>query len=200
VNRAPTQETLPEIYVPFTLSGLADQFYILAGVRPESLDHAVREQIYAADRGQPVTDVRTLETVLDNYVYSRPRFNLLLFSVFAGLGLIMAVLGVHGVVSNSVSQQTREIGIRIALGAGYGQVIGRVLRLAAQLLAIGIGLGLTGSLMSARILRSLVQNVSTIDPYSLAATIALLFAAGLSASFWPARRAARVDPMKSLRL
>jgi predicted permease len=199
VNRAQTQETLPEIYVPFTLSGLADQLYILGAVHPESLDRAVREQIYAADRGQPVMDVRTLETVLDNYVYARPRFNLLLFSVFAGLGLIMAVLGVHGVISNSVSQQTREIGIRIALGAGYGQVIGMVLRLAAQLLAIGASVGLIGSLLSAKVLRSMVQNVSTIDAYSLAATLMLLFAAGLSASFWPARRAARVDPMTALR-
>jgi putative ABC transport system permease protein len=198
VNRINTGETLPEIYVAYTVAGVADRLYVLGSVRPESLDRAVREQVYAADRGQPVTDVRTLETMLDDYVYSRPRFNLLLFSVFAGLGLLMALLGVHGVIANSVAQRTREIGIRLALGARYSQVIGMVLRLAAQLLAIGIVLGVIFSLASARVLKGLVQNVSTIDAYSLLSVIALLFATGLLASFWPARKAARVDPVKAL--
>ena len=199
VNRAQTREIVPEIYLPFTITGSADEFYILGKIQPESLDRAVREQIYAADRGQPVTDVKTLEAVLNEYVYSRPRFNLLLFSVFAGLGLLMAALGVHGVISHSVSQQTREIGIRLALGARYGQVIGMVLRQALQFLGAGIALGLVGSVLSTRVLRGLVQNVSTLDAYSLAGTVVLLFVVGLSASFWPARRAARVDPVQALR-
>jgi ABC-type antimicrobial peptide transport system permease subunit len=172
---------------------------MLCGGRPESFDRAVREQIYAADRGQPVTEIRSLDTMLNDYVYARPRFNLLLFSVFAGLGLVLALLGVHGVISSSVSQRTREIGIRFALGARYTQVIGMVLRAAAQLLTAGIVLGLIGALLSARVLRGLVQNVSTIDVYSLAAVVALLFATGLLASFWPARKAARVDPVAALR-
>ncbi len=199
VNRISTRETLPEIYIPFTLAGMADRLYVLGNVRPESLDRAVREQIYAVDRGQPVTDVRTLDNMLDDFVYARPRFNLLLFSVFAGLGLVLALVGVHGVIANSVSQRTREIGIRLALGAGYGQVVGMVLRLAAGLLAIGVVLGVIGSIASARLLRGLVRNVSTIDVDSLLAVIALLFATGLLASFWPARRAARVDPVRALR-
>ena len=199
VNRASSQEILPEIYVPFTVSGLADEIYVLAQVRPESLERAVREQIYGVDPGQPVTDVRTLETVLDDYLYARPRFNLLLMTVFAGLGLVMAVLGIHGVVSNSVAQQTREIGIRIALGARYGQVIAMVLKIAAQLLGAGVAIGLAGSLLSMHVLRGLVQNVSTIDELSLAGTVAILCIAGFSAAFWPARRAARVDPMQALR-
>jgi putative ABC transport system permease protein len=199
VNRISTRETLPEIYIPFTLLGLADRLYVLGSVRPESLDRAAREQIYAVDRGQPVTDVRTLENMLNDYVYARPRFNLLLFSVFAGLGLVLALLGVHGVIANSVSQMTREIGIRFALGARYTQVIGMVLRSATQVLAIGIMVGLAGSMASARVLSGLVQNVSTIDVYSLVAVIALLFATGLFASFWPARKAARVDPVRALR-
>jgi putative ABC transport system permease protein len=199
INRINTQETLPEIYIPFTLAGLADRLYVLGSVRPESLDRAVREQIYAVDRAQPVTDVRTLETMLSDYVYARPRFNLLLFSVFAGLGLVLALLGVHGVISNSVAQRTREIGIRVALGANYSQVIGMILRMATQLLAIGIVVGLVASVASTRVLKSLVQNVSTIDPVSLAAVIVILFATGLLASYWPARRAGRVDPVRILR-
>ncbi|HEY3840706.1 MAG TPA: ABC transporter permease [Bryobacteraceae bacterium] len=199
VNRISTQETLPEIYIPYTLTGIADRLYLLASVPPETLDRAVRDQIYATDRGQPVTDVRTMENMLSDFVYARPRFNLLLFSVFAGLGLVLALLGVHGVMSNAVAQRTREIGIRFALGAGYGQVIGMVLRSATRLLGIGAALGIIGSLASARVLRGLVRNVSTIDPYSMAAVIGLLFATGLFASYWPARKAGRVDPIRALR-
>jgi len=168
-------------------------------VRPESLDRAVREQVYSLDRGQPVTEDKTLETLLGDYVYSRPRFNLLLFTVFAGLGLILALSGVYGVISNGVAQRTREIGIRLALGASLRQIIGMVLGGGARLLAAGVVLGLIGSLASVRVLSGLVQNVSTFDPYSFLAVALLLFAAGLAASLGPARRAARVDPVTALR-
>src|SRR5690349_202853 len=172
---------------------------VLAQGSPESIDRAVRQQIYAADSGQPVTDVMSMESLLNQVVYSRPKFNLFLFAIFAALGLTLALFGVYGVISTAVAQQTREIGIRIALGAGFGQVIGMVLRIGAKLLAIGVGIGLIGSLASVRLLSAVVRNVSTFDPYSFAAVTALLFAAGLFASFWPARRAARVDPVTALR-
>jgi ABC-type antimicrobial peptide transport system permease subunit len=103
------------------------------------------------------------------------------------------------VISNTVAQQTREIGIRIALGAGFSQVIGMVLNRGARLLVIGVAAGLAASLASVRLLAGLVRNVSTFDPYSFVAVTGLLLAAGLFASFWPARRAARVDPLIALR-
>jgi ABC-type antimicrobial peptide transport system permease subunit len=103
------------------------------------------------------------------------------------------------VISHTVAQQTKEIGIRIALGAGFSQVIGMVLSGGARLLGIGIVLGLVASLASVKVLSGLVRNVSTFDLYSFAAVTALLLIAGLFASFWPARRAARVDPLKALR-
>ncbi len=199
INRITTHDTIPEIYIPYTLAALADRVYVLANTRPESLDRAVREQVYAVDRGQPVTEVKTLETVLGEYVYSRPRFNLFLFAIFASLGLILALSGVYGVISNTVAQRTREIGIRFALGASLRQIIGMVLSGGAKLVAIGVVAGLVGSLASVRILSGLVHNVSTFDPYSFLAVALLLFAAGLFASFGPARRAARVDPVTALR-
>jgi len=103
------------------------------------------------------------------------------------------------VVSHAVAQQTREIGIRVALGAGLRQVVGPVLGMGARLLAIGVAVGLGGSLASVRLLKNLVRNVSTFDPYSFAAVTVVLFAAGMFAAFWPARRAARVDPVEALR-
>ncbi len=140
-----------------------------------------------------------METLLAENAYARPRFNLLLFTVFAVLGLVLALFGIYGVISHAVSRQTREIGIRIALGASFGQVIAMVLGMGARLLLIGVAVGLGASLASVSLLKGLVQNVSTFDPYSFGVVTLLLFAAGIFASFWPARRAARLDPMTALR-
>jgi len=177
----------------------ADRFFILANSRPEALERALKAQVYAVDPVQPVMDVRTMQKLLSDEAYAEPRFNLLLFAIFAGLGLILALSGIYGVISHNVSQQTREIGIRIALGAGFSQVIGMVLKVGAKWLAIGIAVGLGASLASVKLLHGLVRNVSTFDPYSFVAVTLLLVVAGLFASFWPARRAACVDPIAALR-
>ncbi|HUK19188.1 MAG TPA: ABC transporter permease [Bryobacteraceae bacterium] len=199
VNQISNNGTMPEIYIPYSLAGLADEMVVQTATRPEAVQRAVCAQIYSLDSTQPVTDVMPLETMMNQFVYARPRFNLFLFAIFAGLGLTLALLGIYGVISTAVAQQTREIGIRIALGATFSQVIGMVLGSGLKLLSVGVVIGLAGSLACARVLSGLVRNVSTIDPYSFAAVAALLFAAGLFASFWPARRAARVDPMSALR-
>jgi len=146
-----------------------------------------------------VMDDKSMETVLRENAYASPRFNLLLFTVFAALGLILALFGIYGVISHTVSQQKREIGIRIALGANFSQVIGMVLAFGARLVGIGVAVGLAASLVSVKVLKGLVRNVSPFDPYSFVAVAALLAAAGLFATFWPARRAARVDPLTALR-
>ena len=199
LNRIYTTETLPEIYTPYTIKGRADGLAVLTQGRPENLARALQAQVYAVDPGQPVMNVKSMEALLAENVYSRPRFNLLLFAVFAALGLTLALFGVYGVISHSVAQQTREIGIRIALGASLRQVAGMILWSGAKLLGIGIAVGLAASLASVKVLHGIVRNVSTFDPYSFTIVALTLFAAGLFASYWPARRAARVDPVTALR-
>ncbi len=199
LNRIQTNETVPEIYIPYSLAGMADRLYVKSAGHAEALGKPIAAQVYAIDPGQPVMEIWTLETALRDYVYARPRFNLLLFAVFAGLGLILALSGVYGVMAHSVAQRTREIGIRLALGASFRQVVGMVMALGAKLVVAGVLVGLVGSLLSVRVLAGVVQNVSTFDPYAFLAVAVLLLAAGLLAGFWPARRAARVNPVSTLR-
>ncbi len=199
VNQVSSNEISPEMYLPFTVLNRADRIFVLGNGRAEDLDKAVKAQIYAVDPAQPVMEDQSMAALLSEYAYARPRFNLLLFAVFAALGLVLALFGIYGVISHTVAQQTREIGIRIALGAGFSQVIGMVLSSGARLLAIGIAVGLAASLASVKVLSGLVKNVSMFDPYSFLAVTVLLLAAGLFASYCPARRAARVDPLTALR-
>jgi len=199
VNRIFTRETLPEMYVPYSIAAVADRLVISCTGVPAALERGLRAQVYAVDRTQPVMDVWTMEEALGRYIYARPRFNLILFTIFAALGLTLALFGVYGVISHAVAQRTREIGIRIALGASLGEVVGMMLRGGAKLLGAGIAVGLGGSLASVKTLSGLVTNVSTFDAYSFLAVTLVLFAAGLFASYWPARRAAKIDPLDALR-
>ena len=119
--------------------------------------------------------------------------------MFAALGLTLAVVGVYGVMSHAVVQQTREIGVRIALGAEPGSVARMVVKSGAALLLAGIALGLAGSVFAARLLAQQVWQVSTFDPISFVAVSAILLVAGLQACAWPAWRAARTQPIVALR-
>ncbi|PYV17787.1 MAG: hypothetical protein DMG07_05115 [Acidobacteria bacterium] len=199
VNRVPATEVEPEIYIPFTLTGSADRLIVLAEGNPTALAPAIRREVHAIDKDQPVTLVMTLEEVLDEWIYAEPRFSLVLFSLFAALGLSLAVIGVYGVISHAVSRQTRDIGVRIALGATFGDIVRLVLGRGVLLLGAGIALGLLGSLAAARFMARQIWNVSPFDAISFAAAAAALLAVGLQACFWPARRAARVDPVTALR-
>jgi putative ABC transport system permease protein len=199
LNNVPEQEAMPELFIPYTITGIADTLIVVAKGRPDALIGAIRAQVYAIDKDQPVTDVKTIETMLNDWVYSSPRFNLLLFSIFAALGLLLALLGIYGVISSSVAQRTHEIGIRMALGASFSRVIQMVLASGMRLVGAGVALGLILSVLSVRVLARQVWKLSTFDPYSFAAVSVLVVAAGLVACFWPARTAARIDPMSALR-
>jgi putative ABC transport system permease protein len=192
-------QVMPEIYVPYTVTGVADYLVIRSYGDPEMISNAVRGQVYAIDKDQPVTEVTTEQRLLEDWVYARPRFNLFLFSIFAGLGLILALLGIYGVMSSTTAHRRHEIGIRMALGATVREVIVMVLTSGTKLVALGVVLGLIGSVLSVRVLQRQVWNLSTFDPYAFAAVSILVLLAGLAACFVPARSAARVDPISALR-
>jgi putative ABC transport system permease protein len=197
-----TQEITPEVYLPFTLTGRADRLAVLAQGDPSAITRAVLTQIYAVDKQQPVTDLKTIDRVMQEFVYANPKFNLALFSVFAVLGLTLAVIGVYGVMSSAVAQQTQEIGVRMALGASPGAVSAMVVKRGAMLLAVGIAVGLLGSLLATRLLKGYAWNIrafDAFDPLTFGAVALLLLLAGLQACLWPARRAARIDPLVALR-
>jgi predicted permease len=199
INDELGESAVPEAYIPFTVAGMSDRLAVLGAVPPATLARSVVEQVYAIDRDQPVMEVRPLDDVLRDSVLAGPRFNLVLFGVFAALGLTLAVVGVYGVMSNAVAQQTHELGVRLALGAQSRGILAMVMARGARLLAVGIAAGLVASVFASRVMAAQVWNVSTFDPVSLAAVSLLLLVAGLQACYWPARRAARLDPVIALR-
>jgi len=199
LNRGLTDQVMPELYLPHTLVGLANRLVILTQADPAGVTRAVLSQVYAIDKNQPVTDVRTIEKVLNDGIYAGPRFNLALFSVFACLGLTLAVIGVYGVMSNSVAQQTHDIGVRLAIGASPGHIAGMIVKRGSRLLLAGIALGLAGGFLTARLLARQIWHVSPFDPISFGVVSLVLLVAGLLACVWPARCAAKIDPMEALR-
>jgi putative ABC transport system permease protein len=159
---------------------------------------AVEELVRAVERDAPISDVITMEQAVAEQ-FAQPRFYLLVFAGFAGVALVLAVVGVYGVISYSVVRRTREIGLRVALGASprgpFRLVVGQGMRLAV----VGIVLGLATALGVARYLRSVLFEVQPTDPVTLATAAAVLAATALAACSVPAWRASKVDPMVALR-
>jgi predicted permease len=201
INAGPTRAEgpLPEVHIPFTLAAARTFLLVRSDVPPERIQEQVRRTIYAVDPDQPVTDVRTLATVFDEYSLSGARFSLILFGLFAALGLTMAAIGVYGVLSYAVTRQTPEIGVRMALGASRSDIVAMVLRRGAVLLAIGLAVGIVAGLGASRVIASQVFGAGAIDVAALAGAIAVLAVVGLQACVWPALRASRVSPMIALR-
>jgi len=165
---------------------------------PRRLARAVEAAIHRVNKDQPVSAVSTMEEVLSGSV-AEPRFQLGLLLVFAAIAVLLAAIGVYGVVSYSVNQRTREIGIRVALGARAGNVAGLVLREGMLLAGIGVVLGLAGALALTRVLRSLLFEITPTDPLTLFTVSWLLLIVSAVAIAAPARRAISVDPMVALR-
>jgi putative ABC transport system permease protein len=168
------------------------------GEAPAALASAVEDAVHAVDPDQALSDVASMDQVVAQSV-ARPRLEAALLAVFAALALLLAVIGLYGVLAYSVTQRTREIGIRMALGADAAQLVRGVVRDGLELMLAGIVAGLAAALALTRLLESLLFDIKPTDPLTLAAVSALLLAVGLCASWLPARRAAAVDPVGSLR-
>jgi putative ABC transport system permease protein len=198
-NAGLAEPIVPEIYIPFTVTGFANLLLVRTHAEPAAMTRAIVGQVYAIDKGQPVTNVLTLDTILRNDQFSTPKFNLILLSVFASVGLALAIVGVYGVMASAVAQERQEIGVRMALGAGAGTIARMVIMRGCRLLLAGTAIGLAGSILAARLLAQQVWRVRALDPGTFAAVALVLFAAGLLACAWPARRAMRIDPIVAIR-
>jgi putative ABC transport system permease protein len=171
---------------------------VRASGNPRQLVNAVQNQVWTLDKDQPVTDVRTLEEIVDASVAQR-RFQTMLLVVFAGVAVVLAMIGIFGVLSYAVNQRTSELGLRMALGAAPRSIVALVLRQAGTLTAAGVALGLAGAFGLTRFVESLLFGVQRTDWTTYVAAVALLSTVAVAAALIPARRGSKVDPIVALR-
>jgi len=192
-----TEKIGPEAYDPFT--GRSRQFLVVHTSLPAFMVTAqARRALAQVDAGLPLYSVRSMDEVVAAQAQGQQFLSALVGS-FAGLAALLAAIGIYGVLSYLVTQRTREIGIRMSLGASRFRVLGELLREGMTLAVLGLALGAAGAAAAGRVLASLLHEVKPGDPMIFAATALLLAAVALIACYLPARRAARLDPMKALR-
>jgi predicted permease len=196
----PTRPTPPAFYFPFGLFGGVREAAAIVRTAgdPQSLIPNIRQAVARLDPQLPVYQVRTLEEVAQQRLGSR-RFAMSIFGAFAALALLLGAIGIYGVMSFSVAQRSSELGVRLALGAGRGSVMRMVLAEGARLVAPGIAIGLILALAAGRLLGSLLFQVSAMDPLTYLSVAVVLTSVALGATYIPALRATRVDPLTSIR-
>jgi putative ABC transport system permease protein len=193
-------EAEPEVYVPIAQAWVSPSvaFVVRSPVNPAGLAGALRHAIYAVDKDQPVSSMQTMQQILADTV-AQPRFRTLLIVAFSLLALVLTAVGLYGVLAYSVSERTHEIGVRLALGAERADILKFVLKQGASLTFAGVALGLAGALALTRFVASFLYDVRADDPATFAGVSLLLVAVALLATYVPARRATKVDPMVALR-
>jgi putative ABC transport system permease protein len=177
---------------------VANALIVRTSVDPLSLATSARNTVWAVDKDQPVANIDSMEHIVAGAV-ARQRFSTLLLTIFAGLALVLAAVGIYGVMSYSVAQQTREIGVRIALGAGRGDVLKMTVKQALKLIGVGLICGLTVAFVLTRVMGSLLFGISATDPITFLSIAFIQLAVALLASYIPALRATQVDPVIALR-
>ncbi len=199
VTRNVTDEVIPQLLVPLPRDAAGTRWYALrTDGDPDALIPAVRTALRALDATLPIARAQSMDFTISDRMF-QPRVFGSMFTVFAAAALLLATIGLYGVMSYLVAQRRQEMGIRMALGATGGDVTRLVLRGAARLIAVGLGIGFPLAIGLSQLLRGALFGVSATDPLTLAGIPALLLAVALLASWMPARRATRVDPVTALR-
>jgi putative ABC transport system permease protein len=196
----PDVEGREQAYFPVSQSPFFRSMYLAVRTTldPASMTSAIRQQVLAMDKDMPIYEVSTMDQLLSNSVV-QPRLNLTLLVTFAALALLLAAVGIYGVMAYTVTQRTHEIGIRMAIGAQSEDVLKQVLAEGARLAVIGLAIGLAGSFAATRLIATMLFGVKPTDPLTFAAVAVILTSVTLAACYIPARRATRVDPMVALR-
>ena len=194
------QPPLSEIHMPVGNLYMGPEMALVIGTRvpPAGVTAALRAAVHAVNADQPLSQILTMREIVDQSLLGR-RLNLWLLGIFAGIALVLSATGLYGVISYLVSLRTREMGIRMALGADARDVVRLVLRQGARLAVAGLALGLLGAVAFTRLLASMLYGVSVRDPLTFAVVTLTLGGIALLAAFVPARRAARADPLQAIR-
>lgn len=200
MNQGLKKPPAPQAYVPHTITGFGNRAILVrTATDPDAMVPSIREQIWAVNRNIALENTGSVQDNMRKYDYAEPEFGFVLLGAFAAIGLLLVVIGIFSVMAYTVSLQTHEIGIRMALGAEPGDVLAMVLRKGLTLIVAGIIIGVLASLALTRLIASQLWGVKPMDPLTFGAVAVLVIAVGLLACLLPARRAARVDPLVALR-
>jgi predicted permease len=192
-------DAVAEFYLPCAMHPPQTAFLMVrAGADPMRLANTIRDRVLAVDRDQPISDVKTMDAVFEATLGQR-RLTMLLLGSFAGVALLLAMVGIYGVIAYSVAQRTQEVGIRRALGAQHWDILRLILNQGLGMALGGVAIGVGGAFALTRVMKKMLFHVNAADPGTFAGIAMLFILAALAASYIPARRAARIDPAVALR-
>jgi putative ABC transport system permease protein len=189
-----------QMYLSYSQPGffVPGHLVVRTEVEPAGLTAPVREAVWSIDKDQPVSNIRSMEEILSESI-ARQRFSMLLLGIFAGIAMLLGAVGIYGVVSYSVAQRAHEIGVRMALGARSSNVLRMIVGHGLKLVLVGVVIGVAAASMLTRLMESLLFGITATDPATFVVIPVILLAAATLASYIPARRAARIDPLLALR-